>query len=282
MPELWDLDARMHLVAAIALRTECSYCMAPLTSSCTNLVYTMEKEPLKPDEGAPESTVDSYLPEPDSAVAEVEAMARDLEARILYRSEGGAFSGKEERRTEMVELIKVSREIALGGDIPLAKEKLLTAYVIQADIVQSQSLRWRLVNIWGVIPFGYYFFLLVVCLEILFLYPDYISGLHVLDVPVSVLFYGFFGGVLRGLWWLHQKVQEKHYRPQFTMPYLASPWMAMLFGVITWLLLSSGVLVLSSGESVPNSLAISTLVFIGGFSWEWGMQIIDRTKSSFG
>ena len=98
-------------------------------------------------------------------------------------------------------------------------------------------------------------------------------------MPLAAVVYSFMGGVLRGLWYLYKKVEKKHFRLQFTMPYIVGPWIAALLGILVWLLIKAGLILLAGGESTPQPLAVYALVFVGGFSWEWVMDMVALVKS---
>lgn len=216
------------------------------------------------------------------AELEIEESATDLEYRVLYRSESGAFKQDDSKRQEIIKLVKKARTLAAQPDIPAAKHELLTAHVVLADVIRGMPRSWRVVHIWGIIPFSYYILLALASLEILLFYSPLIKEHFLLDVPLATVFYAFLGGVLRGLWWMLQVVSEKRFRPQFTLPYIAGPWIAALLGMLVWLLFKAGLVLLSENGATPNPLAINALVFIGGFSWQWVMDLIDMVKSKVG
>ena len=222
----------------------------------------------------------SDLPQkPQKNAEECETIASDLEARILYRSESGAFEAKIEDRDRIIELINKARQLN-STDTAAAKSDLLQASVLLTDINRQMGLKWRMVHIWGVLPFSYFMFFVLISIYVTFQYTAEILEIYILDVPLAAVIYAFMGGLLRGLWWLIKKVESKRFRPQFTIPYFAGPWIAALLGVLVWLLVKAGLIFLGGGESDPRPLAVYSLVFIGGFSWEWVIAMIDKVKAN--
>lgn len=203
---------------------------------------------------------------------EIEKIAQELEARLLYRSESGAFTDCLEHQNTIVQKIEEARDLSDKEDFNKARSRLLEASLLLVEVNRGKSLIWRSVHIWGALPFLYFLILTIVAMVLLFKYRTDVESLGILDIPLPVLAYAFLGGLLRGLWWLIQKVQMKHFRPQFTMPYIAGPWVAILLGIVVYQIITSGII----ADMNPN--AVNSLVFIGGFSWEWVMQLMDRVK----
>ena len=114
------------------------------------------------------------------------------------------------------------------------------------------------------------------------------SGMRFFDVPVSKAGYGVLGGVLRGMYWLYQKVQRGEFRVQFVWPYLACPWTGGHIGVLAFAVFASGAAILgnmsASGTDVegPNTLGLALVAMLAGFSWKWTIDLLDRTKKASG
>jgi|GEM_PF-6356124 len=214
-----------------------------------------------------------------SRAAELEQIAQDLEARILYRSESGAFPSTDSNRSELIHTIAEARENSDAGKFNAAREQLLEVSVALADVIRNKSFAWRATHIWGFIPFFYFLALGITTLYVMYRYSDEILEIDLLYVPFTAVLFAFLGGILRGLWWLSLKVQRKEFRPQFTMPYVAGPWTAIILGMLVYLIITSGLLLLTEESAALNEAALYTFVFIGGYSWEWVIELIERVKS---
>lgn len=118
--------------------------------------------------------------------------------------------------------------------------------------------------------------------------------------------WGTVGGILRGIWYLKDKVSDRRYRNSFRIYFLSIPFLGGLFGAIVYFLLVSGLFILAPTQTpsilnqtasgpVPqtgtqpnntstgtiSTLAIIPLATLAGFNWEWAVMIFKRIGDTF-
>lgn len=209
----------------------------------------------------------------------VERRAEKLDTAVIYRSEAGAFEGKPPREPEnILKRVKDARSAASNGEIAEAHKQISLGFTELHAAVRSKSWWWRFVHIHAVPLFVYYLAFLV-GLMLVGLWADH--ALTIWGVPIIIVVFGTLGGVLRGLWWIYKKVQTRTLRTQFTMVYIAGPWLGGLLGMFAWVLIKGGLLFLSGpGGEAGNGTGTETTVtttpegmnavaFLAGYSWEW-------------
>lgn len=223
----------------------------------------------------------------------VERLVTGVEEMLHYRAEAGLFGsesegagdGKDGRITTRCIHNKLSRarRLAESGDFPGANKRVAEAEaLLHTALYTNRGVLWRLLHIHQAGLYTYYFLVLALLLnaETGWLQPWLPLTSDVWDVPLEILLVGALGGVLRGLWWLYQKVQARKFRVQFTMIYVAGPWMGALLGLLAYLLLQVGALTLQANGAGTTGDAASTgaltVAFLAGFSWEWVMAAVDQ------
>jgi hypothetical protein len=98
-----------------------------------------------------------------------------------------------------------------------------------------------------------------------------------------VLAMGGLGAGLRALWFLGQQIAERIYRRRFLLWHLVAPFTGVLLGIVTYLLVKAGLLVVGGvtekGDITAGELA---LCFFVGFKWDWALDRIQRVFGSGG
>lgn len=216
----------------------------------------------------------------DERAEQVEDLTRLAVEAGLFRAEG-----LEERPEAIYGALDEARSAIDAGDLTVAFSRLNRAERLRKDAEHERGLWWRLWWIHSAHLFGYHVLVLAVVLWFALRAPA-AAARQVWVVPISVFAFGAMGGVLRGLYWLNRKVQRRRFRPQFTLPQVAAPWIGGLFGALVYLLILGGVFVFgsaggspASGAASPGQLAAATLA---GYSWEWALERLDRFISMDG
>jgi hypothetical protein len=134
---------------------------------------------------------------------------------------------------------------------------------------------------------------------------------HIQEAALHATTWGTVGAILRGLWYLKDKVSDRRYRNSFRIYFLSVPFLGAIFGAIVYFILVSGLFILaptqtptilnqtSSGPNVTqtgsmtqantttasaatvSTLAIIPLATLAGFNWEWAIVIFKRIGDSF-
>ena len=212
-----------------------------------------------------------------NSIKVIEDEAAKLESLIEYRSEAGVFKEPNADKFEsIVNAIKDARKSA-KDDPAEANRQLMIAYNLLHQATLSRSAGWRWINIYAVDIAAYYVvvFALLIVLGLWCLLGDGALPEAIWGVPLPVIVFGVFGGILRGLWWLYQKVQNTSFRVQFRIVYFIGPVLAAVLGMLSFFL--AGALTLNlddvatagstaSGQVTPG---VNLLAFLAGFSWEW-------------
>ena len=203
-------------------------------------------------------------------------LAEDLETMIAYRAESGLFLGDDAGVPKKLLASVADARAKCTDDVIEARRMLGDAYIDLQNLVAQKGAGWRFYNVSGGVVYIYYTALLAIFLETTIFYEFVISTAHVGVIPLEAGIYGMLGGILRGLWWLHKKVEAKSFRRQFLMPFIAGPWLALLLGMFAWALVKAGLLVTGDGAVNPEDAAGTiALIILAGFSWEWVMAKLD-------
>lgn len=219
-------------------------------------------------------------PQQDSELAKqreaLESWAKKLDLAVVYRSEAGVFQGSASKSAkDILNRVKNARLAAEEGKFAEAHELVSLGFTELHSAVQARGFWWRLVHIHAVPVYAYYLVFLV-GLMLIGLWVDQATTLW--GVPIVVVVFGTLGGVLRGLWWIYKKVQSRTLRPQFTMVYIAGPWLGGLLGMFAWVLVKGGLLFLagpggddaSDGQDITTTTeGVNAVAFLAGYSWEW-------------
>ena len=75
-----------------------------------------------------------------------------------------------------------------------------------------------------------------------------------LDVQAAALHaatWGCVGGILRGLWYLKDKVSDRKYRNSFRIYFISVPFLGGLFGAIIYFLVVAGLFIIAPTQAVP-------------------------------
>jgi hypothetical protein len=221
--------------------------------------------------------------------------------------------------------------VDIQNNLRNAREKLYTDDLVDSEYYTSLALRlydkalystsrfWRFSNVYA----GPIWIYLVGFLVGVLAFYWYQLDMNVLKLHVTVqeaalhaATWGCVGAILRGLWYLKDKVTDRKYRNSFRIYFISVPFLGGLFGAILYFLVVAGLFIiaptqappilsnqtsLSSGNNTttnntpqPNSsstavartsqvstLAIIPLATLAGFNWEWAIMIFKRIGDSF-
>lgn len=140
-------------------------------------------------------------------------------------------------------------------------------------------------------------------------------GVRIQETALHATTWGTVGAILRGLWFLKDKVSDRKYRNSFRIYLLSTPFLGGLFGAILYFMIVAGLFIIApaqapailsnqtlsesnstssttQGESATqanggtplgnvSTLAIIPLAALAGFNWEWAIMILKRIGDSF-
>ncbi|HYN82268.1 MAG TPA: hypothetical protein VES88_12255 [Gemmatimonadaceae bacterium] len=197
---------------------------------------------------------------------------------------GGAKKGADVERA-ITELHNAHLAIE-GNRAADAREATLRGQFVLESLVDERGFLWRLVNVHQVPLFLYHvaFFLAfiaagITCTECtrFAIIPRAVLGD---TVPMLALLAGGLGAELRGIWFLWHQTSERLYHRRFLLAQLAAPFTGVLLGMLTFLLIKAGLLVIATPSTASADLAKVTvgelaICFFVGFKWEWALKRIE-------
>jgi hypothetical protein len=138
---------------------------------------------------------------------------------------------------------------------------------------------------------------------------------HIQEAALHATTWGTVGAILRGLWFLKDKVSDRRYRNSFRIYLISTPFLGGLFGAILYFMIVAGLFIIAPAQaptilsnqtiiSEPNpttttsqtgsmnqvngistgnvsTLAIIPIAALAGFNWEWAIMILKRIGESF-
>jgi hypothetical protein len=190
-----------------------------------------------------------------------------------------------------------------------ARTKLYNDDLSGSDYFTSKALRsydqalytpgrlWRFSNVYGgpmwiyLIGFlaavlAFYFYLLdAYFLNLVNLNPP---GVRIQEAALHAATWGTVGAILRGIWYLKDKVSDRRYRNSLRIYFLSAPFLGGLFGAILYFMIVAGLFIIApaSAPNILNQTSVSTVTIIplaalAGFNWEWAVIIFTRIGDSF-
>jgi hypothetical protein len=122
-------------------------------------------------------------------------------------------------------------------------------------------------------------------------------GVRIEEAALHATTWGAVGAILRGIWYLKDKVSDRRYRNSFRIYFLSAPFLGGLFGAIFYFILVAGFIIIAPGQAADilnqtssdttastgsvSSVAIIPLAALAGFNWEWAIMIFKRIGDSF-
>lgn len=159
----------------------------------------------------------------------------------------------------------------------------------------STSRRWRFFNLYAGHIWIYLisFLSLILAFYVINIDEFIMSGMdnitNFAEAAIHATTWGAIGGILRGLWYLKDKVSERKYKNSFGPYFLSVPFLGAIFGAVVYLIIVAGLLSLGSTEQsgdqqfpkINRPLVIIPICAIAGFNWEWVVIIFQRIEEAF-
>jgi hypothetical protein len=245
--------------------------------------------------------------------------------------------GKEEKKQQQVEEKQKGEEgdlfQVIQGKLKDARNELYFGHLAQSEYDTSLALRaydkalystsrlWRFSNIHAGPMWIYLIGFLVAVLAFYWVQLDKnvlnLQPVKIQEAALHAATWGCVGGILRGLWYLKDKVSDRKYRNSFRIYFLSVPFLGALFGAIIYFIVVAGLFIIAPTQAVPilsnqtasapnttatgaanqpnaahpsaaktpaaqvSTLAIIPLATLAGFNWEWAVMIFKRIGDSF-
>ena len=234
---------------------------------------------------------------------------------------------EEKERAEMNSAFKdiqdnlyMARKSLDNDDLPTSELHVTLALRAYDRALYAPFRTWRFSNVYegpmwiyliGFLVAVLVFYLVQLDTNILGIHPP---GVRIQESALHATTWGTVGAILRGLWFLKDKVSDRRYRNAFRIYILSTSFLGGLFGAILYFLIISGLFFIApaqapqilanqtiaepnatattnqtgatnqaSGSPADNvsALAIIPLAAIAGFNWEWAVMILKRIGESF-
>lgn len=102
------------------------------------------------------------------------------------------------------------------------------------------------------------------------------SDPRIVYVPVSILEWGFIGGMVGVLYRLSFKQHRHRNESQLYRWIIAKPIVAIVMGAIVYFLAVSGELALNGSTRINNIEFLNVIAFLGGFSDRFSIDLLNR------
>jgi hypothetical protein len=219
-----------------------------------------------------------------------------------------SLNGPDDEFESIQEHLYNAREMLDKDDLALAERRTSSALHEYDKILYMTTFWWRFSNIYAG-PIWIYlvgFLVAVLSFYIYFIDRYFVNILGLEQAAVHAATWGCIGGILRGMWYLKDKVSDRKYRKTWTIYFLSVPFLGGIFGAIIYLVIFAGVVALDietgpplsnqtgvsqsnvtdgiqAGESlnVANPLAIIPFAALAGFNWEWAVILFKRIGDTF-
>jgi len=124
--------------------------------------------------------------------------------------------------------------------------------------------------------------------------------LHVPDAAINAVTWGVIGAVLRAIWFLKEKVDERGFRKSWNVYFISIPFLGGILGGIVYLIVFAGLVILTGPSSIPanttgsantttnaitspsiSAIAIIPFSALAGYNWEWAIGIFNQIGERF-
>ena len=215
-----------------------------------------------------------------SQKSEFERDCQDADQALLSLSEAHLFKDKPDLLENIADRIEQARISAHNNGLPQARKLLILAFAQMHQAIGTQGIWWSFRKIHA----GFiwlYFVLLLSSIVGIGVFVDFLSfgedAPTAWNMPIAAIAYGMIGGLIRGMYWLYQKIPEIKYRATFIVPYVGGPWLASALGLFSYALLRSGTGLFGEVTSGKlESAAFAAVAMMAGFSWEWFMKQLKK------
>jgi hypothetical protein len=162
---------------------------------------------------------------------------------------------------------------------------IASARMSYLKVLFSKSWKWRFVNIYAG-PVWVYFAAFLGLVLAFYIYVDDLIYNELEGVEKAAFYavtWGCIGGILRGMWYLKDKVSEREYKNSWLIFFISVPFLGGIFGALLYLIMLAGILSLGVGGNSPQGVpeigrpaVIIPIAALAGFNWEWAIKIFRR------
>jgi hypothetical protein len=213
-----------------------------------------------------------------------------------------------------------ARKSLENDDLPASDYYVAQALRAYEKALYAPSRAWRFSNVYAG-PMWIYLVGFLISVLVFYWYQldeNFLNlHVHIQEAALHATTWGTVGAILRGLWFLKDKVSDRRYRNSFRIYLISTPFLGGLFGAIFYFMIVAGLFIIVPAqapallanqtiisepnattttattpqtESIPanrtspenvSTLAIIPLAALAGFNWEWAIMILKRIGESF-
>lgn len=153
-----------------------------------------------------------------------------------------------------------------------------------AKALNSASRWWRFNNVYGG-PIWIYLitFLISTILAVYYFRIDQLivnnfshNGLHSTN-GIFAATWGVIGGILRGLWYLKERVNDRQYRNSWTLFYLSGPFIGGILGAAVYFFWVAGLFSIAKSDiDIKSHALLVAMALTFGFSWPNSINLLQK------
>jgi hypothetical protein len=200
---------------------------------------------------------------------------------VDYASENGLFVKDEHDRFKEIQDHLQQARWSVNSDPSLSHQSVSCAIKDFASELRSAPRGWTLVNVYALDIWLY--LIGVLAFVFLFYFFDLTSIITeqfgIPRIAVDAAMWGVVGGILRGLWKLWTRVNDRNFRQTWRIYFLSCPFLGGILGSIIYILIVAGLLVLSGSTEVKGEnqqLIVMGFAGLAGYNWEWAIKRFDK------
>jgi len=220
----------------------------------------------------------------------------DLDTQVNTAAENGLFNVQPNVSIDkMTELMLTTRKNLEAKQYSECETNLTVGIDLFSSAIHSTKKSWRFLHMYA----GHlWLYMIAILVSIFVIYYFGLSDCLILDsssqnheCALSNLFsnyvvgfyavtWGIVGAVLRGLWWLKERVDVLHFRDTWTIYFLSVPFLGGILGAIVYFLLVGGLLTVTNNVNIEHPIPIIVLAALAGFNWEWAIRVFKAACES--
>lgn len=222
---------------------------------------------------------------------------------LIVAGENGLFNELEGKqrlkgaaRTTLTEIeseLGRARIQLAADDFANCETHIENAALFLSEAVNRASRCWRFKNLYAIHIWIYLFSFLVVVFVLYYnVHIDRVllntlgisehGETHYYSNGIYAATWGLIGGVLRGFWFLKDKVDDRMYRSSWILWFISCPFLGAILGTVIYFILVAGLITLTiSNIDIKNSYAMIPLGLVAGFSWPSSVEQIKKAANVF-
>jgi hypothetical protein len=178
----------------------------------------------------------------------IQEIAR-IDRWVSAGSDNGLFLNIRDKYAQIVCRLKDARISLRNNNLEDSQSHLSHTIQLYSESLHSASRRWRFSNLYGGPIWIYLVGFLIVISVFYILNWDHLlieednaplSGVD--DAAIHAVTWGAVGGLLRGLWFLKDKVGDRRYRKSWKIYFISVPFIGGIFGALVYFVVVAGLL----------------------------------------